>query len=172
MAELPNQYFAGVGSPTGRDISPPRTPPAAQQDLLGGTRSGQMPIILLTGLTGCGKQVSGNQGEGGRRPAQTIHSSPPAVAQHPRSEVGHLIAEKLGWEYYDADKRLYTQYYKAIRAGRKLNDEDQLAWLHHVNEVLQRFVRVGGPAVPGWGMEPGRERVMRWQPSLCWRLTG
>ena len=75
-------------------------------------------VIVLMGVTGCGKTT-----------------------------VGVLLAEQLGWEFYDADDFHPPENVEKMRIGVPLTDADRTPWLealksliHGAHEKEQNFV--------------------------------
>ena len=53
-----------------------------------------------------------------------------------KTTVGKLLAEKLGWEFHDADD-LHSDVNKAkMAAGIALNDTDRAPWLASIRELI------------------------------------
>lgn len=65
-------------------------------------------VIVLMGVTGCGKTT-----------------------------VGELLAEKLGWSFFDADGFHPSQNVEKMRAGIPLTDQDRLPWLEALAELIR-----------------------------------
>lgn len=74
-----------------------------------GYEEGHSMIIITMGVTGCGKTT-----------------------------VGQLLAEELGWEFYDADNFHPTENVEKMRRGQSLDDNDRVPWLESLNRVLRK----------------------------------
>jgi len=72
-------------------------------------------VIIVMGVAGCGKTT-----------------------------IGELIAEKLGWQFSDADEFHPAANVAKMSAGQPLNDDDRAPWLQaisdHVSDCLARDV--------------------------------
>lgn len=65
-------------------------------------------IIVLMGVTGAGKTT-----------------------------IGRLLAEKLGWTFYDADDFHPQSNVEKMRRGEPLTDDDRVAWLDSLEELIR-----------------------------------
>jgi gluconokinase len=75
-------------------------------------------IILVTGVSGSGK-----------------------------STIGKLLADRLTWEYAEADAFHPAANVARMRAGIPLTDEDRLPWLHAIAAWIDQRIAAGKPAV-------------------------
>jgi gluconokinase len=75
-------------------------------------------IVIVMGVSGCGKTT-----------------------------VGRLLAEKLGWEFLDADEFHPPANIAKMRAGTPLGDADRVAWLGGLRKALAARLAEGRPAV-------------------------
>ena len=71
-------------------------------------------IIILMGPMGCGKTA-----------------------------IGRMLAEKLGWPFYDADDFHPEENVEKMRAGIALTDEDRRTWLEALHEKIQGWLERG-----------------------------
>lgn len=64
-----------------------------------------------------------------------------------KSTVGALLANKLGWKFYDADD--YHSEENRIKMGKgvPLNDQDRIPWLCSLHDILLRDVASGQSVV-------------------------
>jgi gluconokinase len=69
-------------------------------------------IIVLMGVTGAGKTT-----------------------------VGRLLAEDLGWTFYDADDFHSQANVEKMRCGEPLTDEDRVAWLESLEQLIRDKLR-------------------------------
>lgn len=69
-------------------------------------------IVVVMGVCGCGKTT-----------------------------VGVRLAERLGWEFYDADNFHSEQNKRKMNQGIPLTDEDRLPWLAALQKLLQESAR-------------------------------
>jgi gluconokinase len=60
-----------------------------------------------------------------------------------KTTVGELLAERMGWEFYDADNFHSEQNKKKMNQGIPLTDEDRLPWLAALRGLLQESEREG-----------------------------
>lgn len=65
-------------------------------------------IIVLMGVTGAGKTT-----------------------------IGRLLAEELGWTFFDADDFHSQSNVEKMRGGEPLTDEDRVAWLDSLEELIR-----------------------------------
>lgn len=75
-------------------------------------------IIVLMGVTGAGKTT-----------------------------VGRLLAEELGWTFYDADDSHSRANVEKMRGGEPLTDEDRIAWLASLEALIRDKLRSGSNIV-------------------------
>lgn len=72
-------------------------------------------VIIVMGVSGCGKTT-----------------------------IGELLAEKLGWQFSDADEFHPAANVAKMSAGQPLNDDDRAPWLQaiseHISDCLARDV--------------------------------
>jgi carbohydrate kinase (thermoresistant glucokinase family) len=68
-------------------------------------------VIILMGPMGCGKTT-----------------------------VGKMLAEKLGWSFYDGDNFHPEKNVEKMRAGIALTDEDRKLWLKKLHANIQRWL--------------------------------
>jgi gluconokinase len=71
-------------------------------------------IVILMGVTGCGKTT-----------------------------VGALLAETCGWDFHDADDFHPEENVAKMKSGAALNDEDRWPWLARLNAFLLASARQG-----------------------------
>ena len=69
-------------------------------------------VLLLMGPMGCGKTA-----------------------------IGKMLAEKLGWAFYDGDDFHPKKNVEKMRAGIALTDEDRRAWLEKLHANIRRWLR-------------------------------
>ncbi|XP_053323188.1 probable gluconokinase [Spea bombifrons] len=55
-----------------------------------------------------------------------------------KSEVGSILARKMGWKFYDADDYHPVQNKLKMSQGIPLNDQDRHPWLCKLHEVITR----------------------------------
>jgi gluconokinase len=82
------------------------------------TQRHQPTVILLTGVSGSGK-----------------------------STIGQLLADRLDWEYAEADDFHPAVNVAKMHAGIPLTDEDRMPWLHAIASWIDEHIAVGTPAV-------------------------
>lgn len=78
----------------------------------------QCRVIVLMGVTGCGK-----------------------------STVGELLAERLGWIYCDADDYHPAANVEKMAQGIALNDEDRWPWLRGLGDQIGAWLAAGTGAI-------------------------
>jgi gluconokinase len=71
-------------------------------------------IVILMGVTGCGKTT-----------------------------VGALLAEACDWDFHDADDFHPAENVVKMKSGTPLNDEDRRSWLQRLNAFLRDNERQG-----------------------------
>ncbi len=58
-----------------------------------------------------------------------------------KTTVGKMLAEKLGWSFYDGDDFHPQKNVEKMRAGIALTDEDRKLWLEKLHTNIQRWLR-------------------------------
>ena len=75
-------------------------------------------IIILMGVSGCGKTT-----------------------------VGRLLAEELGWPFYDGDDFHPPANVEKMRAGIPLDDNDRDGWLTSLQHLIRQKIDAGQDAI-------------------------
>jgi len=63
-----------------------------------------------------------------------------------KSTVGRLVADRLGWEYIDADAYHSPENIAKMRDGQALTDEDRREWIATLADIVER-AREGGHSI-------------------------
>ncbi len=58
-----------------------------------------------------------------------------------KTAIGRMLAEKLGWPFYDADDFHPRENVEKMRAGIALSDEDRRLWLEKLGGHIQRWLK-------------------------------
>ncbi|MEY2606829.1 MAG: gluconokinase [Verrucomicrobiota bacterium] len=61
--------------------------------------------------------------------------------------IGQLLAQELGWKFYDADDFHSAANIEKMRRGIPLTDEDRQPWLERLRELIKRCLAAGENAV-------------------------
>lgn len=69
------------------------------------------------------------------------------VAASGKTTVGHLLAEELGWTFYDADDFHSGSNVEKMSRGVPLDDEDRRPWLERLRELVRECLSLGRDAV-------------------------
>ena len=69
------------------------------------------------------------------------------VAGVGKTTVGRLLAEQLGWEFYDADDFHPAENIDKMKRGIPLTDEDRGPWLERLRQLIKRCANTGTNAV-------------------------
>jgi gluconokinase len=64
-----------------------------------------------------------------------------------KTTIGKLLAEQLGWAFYEADDFHPRANIEKMRAGRPLTDEDRWPWLERLREQIARSLTTKENAV-------------------------
>jgi gluconokinase len=64
-----------------------------------------------------------------------------------KTTIGKLLAEDLGWRFYEADDFHPRTNIDKIRSGRALTDEDRWPWLERLREQITRSLHAQENAV-------------------------
>jgi gluconokinase len=82
------------------------------------TRAAPAPILVVMGVSGCGK-----------------------------STVGALLAERLGWAFAEGDDLHPPENIEKMRRGIPLSEADRRPWLRSVAEVIDRLQSEGSAGI-------------------------
>jgi carbohydrate kinase (thermoresistant glucokinase family) len=55
-----------------------------------------------------------------------------------KTTIGKMLADKIGWSFYDGDDFHPRENVEKMRAGVPLTDEDRKAWLENLHGYIQR----------------------------------
>jgi gluconokinase len=69
------------------------------------------------------------------------------VAASGKTTVGHMLAEELGWTFYDADDFHPRANVEKMSRGVPLDDEDRRPWLESLRELIRECLSLGRDAV-------------------------
>jgi gluconokinase len=69
------------------------------------------------------------------------------VAGSGKTTVGEVLAQRLGWRFYDADDFHPPHSREKMRRGEPLTEEDRKPWLEELHELIIRCEREGENAV-------------------------
>jgi carbohydrate kinase (thermoresistant glucokinase family) len=58
-----------------------------------------------------------------------------------KTTIGKMLAEKLGWSFYDGDDFHPKKNVEKMRAGVALTDEDRKVWLEKLHANIQHWLR-------------------------------
>jgi gluconokinase len=64
-----------------------------------------------------------------------------------KTTIGKLLAEHLGWRFYEADDFHPRANIEKLRGGRPLTDEDRCPWLERLREQIARSLTTKENAV-------------------------
>ena len=57
-----------------------------------------------------------------------------------KTTIGKLLAEQLGWRFYEGDDFHPSANIEKMRSGRSLTDEDRWPWLERLREQIARSI--------------------------------
>jgi len=60
-----------------------------------------------------------------------------------KTTVGKLLAQELGWHFYEADDFHSPGNVEKMRTGVPLTDEDRWPWLENLRELIERELSAG-----------------------------
>ncbi len=64
-----------------------------------------------------------------------------------KTTIGQLLADELGWRFYEADDFHSQANIDKMHQGVPLTDEDRWPWLENLRELIKRCVAAGENAV-------------------------
>ncbi len=64
-----------------------------------------------------------------------------------KTTIGRLLAERLGWDFRDADDFHPPANVRKMRQGTPLSDEDRTPWLQALHALVEQNVAAGRPLV-------------------------
>jgi carbohydrate kinase (thermoresistant glucokinase family) len=64
-----------------------------------------------------------------------------------KTTIGQLLAQELGWEFYDADDFHSVDNIAKMKNGVSLTDEDRQPWLGKLRDLIEQCLVVGKNAV-------------------------
>ena len=64
-----------------------------------------------------------------------------------KTTIGQLLAEELGWRFYEADDFHSQANTDKMRQGVPLTDEDRWPWLESLRQAIKRCLAAGENAV-------------------------
>jgi len=64
-----------------------------------------------------------------------------------KTTIGKLLAEQLGWQFYEADDFHPRANIEKMRSGRPLTDQDRWPWLERLREQITRSISANENAV-------------------------
>ena len=64
-----------------------------------------------------------------------------------KTTIGQLLAQELGWEFYDADDFHSVENIAKMEGGVPLTDEDRQPWLGKLRELIEQCLVAGKNAV-------------------------
>src|SRR5438309_4527467 len=64
-----------------------------------------------------------------------------------KTTIGRLLAQELGWTFYDADDVHPPANVEKMRRGEPLNDDDRAPWLEKLRDLVRAMLESGSSAV-------------------------
>jgi gluconokinase len=64
-----------------------------------------------------------------------------------KTAIGKLLAQRLGWDFYDADDFHPPENIAKMTAGIPLNDDDRRPWLTALHDLISNCLEEGHPGV-------------------------
>jgi gluconokinase len=64
-----------------------------------------------------------------------------------KTTIGKMLAEKLGWNFYDADDYHPKRNIEKMRSGIPLNDEDRWPWLKEIRKLINSSLNLKEPSI-------------------------
>lgn len=69
------------------------------------------------------------------------------VAGAGKTTVGKLLAQKLGWQFYDADNFHSAANVEKMKNGIPLTDEDRQPWLDRLRQVIEQCLAASANSI-------------------------
>lgn len=87
-----------------------------------------------------------------------------------KTTVGQVLAQRLGWPFFDADDYHPPGNVDKMRSGVPLTDADRWPWLDALNALLREQQAHGGDAILACSAlkQAYRERLARDLPGVRW----
>ena len=64
-----------------------------------------------------------------------------------KTTIGKLLAQRLGWQFYDADDFHTAKAKQKMAAGVALTDDDRRPWLRALRDLIEQHLAVDQPMV-------------------------
>lgn len=64
-----------------------------------------------------------------------------------KTTIGKMLAEKLGWKFYDADDYHPKSNIDKMQRGMALNDDDRRPWLAEVRKLISFSLNLNEPSI-------------------------
>lgn len=64
-----------------------------------------------------------------------------------KTTIGKMLADRLGWKFYDADDYHPKRNIEKMRSGIPLDDEDRWPWLKEVGRLINSSLNLNEPSV-------------------------
>jgi len=86
-----------------------------------------------------------------------------------KTTIGHLLAQDLGWPFYDGDDFHPRANIDKMRQGIPLTDADRDSWLTALRQQIDTLVNNRQPAVLACSAlkQAYRDRLSKGQPEVC-----
>jgi len=86
-----------------------------------------------------------------------------------KTTIGQLLAEDLGWRFYEGDDFHPQANIDKMRQGTPLTDVDRAPWLTALNRLIRDLVREGRSAVVACSAlkQTYRDRLLRDTQGVC-----
>jgi gluconokinase len=69
------------------------------------------------------------------------------IAGAGKTTVGKLLAQELGWSFYDGDEFHPAANIEKMKRGKPLSDDDRMPWLKTIRESIRKALDRGENAV-------------------------
>jgi gluconokinase len=85
-----------------------------------------------------------------------------------KTTIGQLLAQKLGWPFYDGDDFHPPENIEKMRRGIPLTDADRLPWLSALRDLLQSQTSHNRIVACSGLKQRYREYLSAYIPDICW----